>query len=338
MRHALRILFLIIAVGVLCLLPSSAAPLQHRASPPQIAATPQVPNLTRRLSAESQIPVTEPDDPLFAEDETPGDIFGLMYHNLSEDHAECGPWTTTPQLLRENLQTLATMGYLPLSIEDYIAGSYRRGQDYYILTFDDGYLSNLTLAKPILSEMGVPATVFVITGSTEMNHHMSWQQLRELTADGNITVYSHTHTHANAQSVSFEEFMADEATAQNQLTEQLGTGKYTILSYPNGAYTKKTMTALAAEGYDLFVIQNRPYWYEEGNADGIRILTRWNVAVDADMETLVNLNRKNHGLNNIADTLAERRAAYMDALRRAHDARLAWAQRQDRDRPITLTQ
>ena len=32
------------------------------------------------------------------------------------------------------------------------------------ITFDDGYLNNLTVAQPILQELGIPATVYVATG------------------------------------------------------------------------------------------------------------------------------------------------------------------------------
>ena len=45
------------------------------------------------------------------------------------------------------------------------------------VTFDDGYLSNLRVAKPVLEREGVPATVFVTTGATGGARDFWWNEL-----------------------------------------------------------------------------------------------------------------------------------------------------------------
>ena len=51
-----------------------------------------------------------------------------------------------------------------------------------IVTFDDGYLDNLTLALPILRRHGVPATVYIATGLIEHADLPWWHELEDLIA------------------------------------------------------------------------------------------------------------------------------------------------------------
>lgn len=42
------------------------------------------------------------------------------------------------------------------------------------LTFDDGYLNNFTIAAPILNEMNIPATYFIVTASLHDKNFINW--------------------------------------------------------------------------------------------------------------------------------------------------------------------
>jgi len=295
------------------------------------AATPAMEALAA-AAADSPAPaVAEPDEPIPAEPEPePGDIFALMYHDLTEDTANTSTWRTTPEAMRGDLAELAAMGYVPLSLEDYVSGEYEIGPDYYIVTFDDGYTSNASLAEPLLRELGVPAALFVITGSTELDNHLSWEELAELQSRGVISVYTHTHTHADAMSMSAAKFIGDVETSWDAILANLAEPAHKILSYPNGSYTRATMRALAADGFELFVIQNKPGWYEAGQTvdeEGIRILIRMNIAYEADMEELVNLNRERSGFGTVEEKLEAIRLAEEAAIAAERAARRAWMER-----------
>ncbi|ADZ70364.1 polysaccharide deacetylase family protein [Polymorphum gilvum] len=55
-------------------------------------------------------------------------------------------------------------------------------QRYAVLTFDDGYRDNLTVAHPVLKELGAPFTVFVTSGLIDRSTELWWVALERLIA------------------------------------------------------------------------------------------------------------------------------------------------------------
>ncbi len=332
LRAFARLVFIALAAGAFWLLYTlpvpeflptlrvlSLAPASLAVTPPALPRAAALPDGT--LTPVEQPPEEpEPVGP-------PGDIFVFMYHDLTEDLSQTSPWRTTVESMRSDLEQILAMGYEPLSLEEYLRGELRAGQDYFIVTFDDGYTTNLTLAEPLLREMGIPAALFVITGSTELPEHLTWDELVRLRDGGIFTIYSHTDSHMDAEGTADAVFLADVHTAWEKITEHLGEPEYKILSYPDGAYTYSSMVALAAEGYSLFAIQNRPWWYKEDNDLGIRILVRMNVAYEADMPYLVQFNRSRNGFGTVAAKLAAIEAARIAQEEAIRAARTAWRTR-----------
>ena len=123
-----------------------------------------------------------------------------MYHDVVEDGAEmaCGNWTITAGRLREDLQWLSDHGYTTLLPSEVI----RKTKDgtlpgrAVLVTFDDGYASNLELALPILEETHTKAVVSVITERIDSGRpgFMTWDMCRELDASPLVEIGSHTHT------------------------------------------------------------------------------------------------------------------------------------------------
>jgi peptidoglycan/xylan/chitin deacetylase (PgdA/CDA1 family) len=108
---------------------------------------------------------------LFGDDRKGGAVI-LMYHSVPD--AEARPWvdprnTTEPDLFAWQMKFLsANRRVVPLAA---LTAELENGRSLepgsVVLTFDDGYLDNYTVAAPILASLGLPATFFLATGYVE---------------------------------------------------------------------------------------------------------------------------------------------------------------------------
>jgi peptidoglycan/xylan/chitin deacetylase (PgdA/CDA1 family) len=114
-----------------------------------------------------------------------------------------------------------------------------------IVTFDDGYRDNLTVAAPILEELGVTACFFVATGYLGSARRfawdrdagrdlppMSWADVRELRRKG-FEIGSHTVTHRRMSELSDAELEAELFESRKALEDELGE-RIRVFAYPFG--------------------------------------------------------------------------------------------------------
>ncbi len=126
----------ILSLCALFLLP---APL----SPPSVPLSPS-PTPTPTPSQQSQIKYP-----------ANSDLYILMYHNfVAETDGQLTPWTLTQSRFRQDLQWLVDQGYSFVLPGDLAAGKPLPPKAV-MLTFDDGYVSNYTIAYPLLQELNV---------------------------------------------------------------------------------------------------------------------------------------------------------------------------------------
>ncbi len=123
----------------------------------------------------------------------------LEYHDFTEDAAKTTDYTMTVAALRRDLDFLRAEGYVTVLPRELAAGQCDDGsalpEKMVLLTFDDGYASNYTLAFPVLKEYGAKATVSLITERIDSGKDgfLSWEQCREMARSGLVEFASHTH-------------------------------------------------------------------------------------------------------------------------------------------------
>lgn len=98
----------------------------------------------------------------------------------------------TPEFLAEVIGRVRASGYTFISLEaavDRLKDSFGH-ERYAVLSFDDGYRDNLTVAYPLLKQMGVPFTLFLTSGFLDRTSELWWMALERMIADQDVLQFA----------------------------------------------------------------------------------------------------------------------------------------------------
>lgn len=118
----------------------------------------------------------------------------LMYHHVVEDGQACNDMTVTVSRLREDLQWLEDNGYTTVLPRELAAGE-PLPEKPVLITFDDGYRSNYTLAFPVFQEFEAKVVISVIVYMPDnaASDFITWAMCREMMDSGLIEIGSHSY-------------------------------------------------------------------------------------------------------------------------------------------------
>lgn len=103
------------------------------------------------------------------------EILVLCYHGVSERWP--ADVSVTPKAFRAQLEMVARAGYRGATLIDALTAP--RWKRTVVVTFDDAFRSTLELARPILDDLKLPATVFVPTDYAGTEAVMGWSGYEE---------------------------------------------------------------------------------------------------------------------------------------------------------------
>ena len=109
-------------------------------------------------------------------------------------------------------------------------------KNYLLLTIDDAFESFYLNAWPILKNKKIPFILFVSTREIGKYGYMTWNQIKEVTESGLVTIGNHSHSHEYLIDWSDEKIKKDLKTSINLFKKKIGYSPE-IFSYPFGEYS-----------------------------------------------------------------------------------------------------
>jgi len=105
----------------------------------------------------------------------------LMYHRIAEPVSDVWEISVSPEKFKAHLKVLKQIGNIvPLQqLADQVnKQSLKKNQ--ICITFDDGYIDNFEVAKPLLEKYNLPATFFISSGNLGTENEFWWDELEHI--------------------------------------------------------------------------------------------------------------------------------------------------------------
>lgn len=195
----------------------------------------------------------------------------LVYHQIEAAPPKGQPFRSlyvSPKAFARQMALLDFLGYRGLSMSalvPYLLGE--KSGKVVGLTFDDGYLNNLTLALPVLQRLGFSSTCYAVSalagktnswdadigiGQTQL---MSNAEMAQWVAGGQ-EIGSHTKSHVDLTAVALDVATSEINSGTLELTAALQT-PIKNFCYPFGRYRPEHIEVVAAGGYATATTTNR---------------------------------------------------------------------------------
>ncbi|SHL22504.1 Polysaccharide deacetylase [Pseudonocardia thermophila] len=129
------------------------------------------------------------------------------------------------------------------------------------LTFDDGFRSILTTVAPLLRDLDIPWTAFVVSGFADgrkgHDDFLTWKEIDQLASDG-VTIASHSVTHPNFARLGPREIVEEIEQSRRALRDRLGieTTEFAIPFGQSGNWPVEAQSAAIEAGYDTIYAQS----------------------------------------------------------------------------------
>lgn len=186
----------------------------------------------------------------------------LCYHAIDADWTS--PLAVEPDAFAAQAGWLARRR-LVVDLDLAIARIDRRGRlprGMAALTFDDGFASVFEVAWPVLRDLRLPITVFLVAETlTERGRQVDWVDhppptaLRTMTLaqalemqEGGAVIGSHSYAHSNLTELSDDACLRDLRESRELLSDLFGT-PVDLLAYPRGLNDARVRGSAARAGY-----------------------------------------------------------------------------------------
>lgn len=221
------------------------------------------------------------------------------YHHV---HDEADPsFRVTPDQLHTHISFLLEEGFQPITLAQMIQmkDGNQTADNPVFITFDDGYENFLTGAWPVMDDLNIPCTLFIISDTIgkwndwdglrkTKYRHLDYHQLRYLSSQG-VTMGSHSRSHPMLTFLK-QDRLVGELNGSKQALEQVLGVSIDVFAYPGG-HVDKSVCQETSHYYKLAFATSR----ETGAVPGHPYrLPRIDASFCTDLSTFQNRLRGQH--------------------------------------------
>jgi peptidoglycan/xylan/chitin deacetylase (PgdA/CDA1 family) len=241
----------------------------------------------------------------------------LLLHHMVQDEPVMSESTISLEYFEDLLSTLHSEGFQTIEFDKLIAYTENKGElpkKPIIITFDDGYESTIVLAKPVLEQYHMQATVFAIGGSVgkttykdtgiPITPHFTWEQVAE--ARNVISVQSHSYDMHHVRQLDLQDFRSGVLRKESEnasiyrkafrkdiarFKKDMRTNLHTtvkVFAYPYGLYTETSESMLKEAGFKATVTTEHGINHvTKGDPDSLYAMKRIEVTQDIPLNQLM---------------------------------------------------
>lgn len=244
----------------------------------------------------------------------------LMYHHLSEDVTNSE--MVSPEQFEAQIRALSEAGYTGVSFDElqaYVLQGEPLPEKPVVITFDDGYRSNYTLAYPILQKYNMKAAIFAIGVSFGKDHykdtdyaitpHFGAAEAAEMAASGLVSIQSHTYDmhqwlpYETGSAVrenilplpgegeeAYVQALTEDFTRSRAQLESATGQPVDVLAYPAGQYSTLAQVTLQSLGVHVTLSTNPGVnTVVKGLPQTLYAMLRFGITEDVSPEALLNM-------------------------------------------------
>ena len=246
----------------------------------------------------------------------------LMYHHLSENVTNSE--MVSPAQFEAQIRALSEAGYTGVSFDElqaYVLRGEPLPEKPVVITFDDGYRSNYTLAYPILQKYNMKAAIFVIGVSFGKDHykdtdyaitpHFGAAEAAEMAASGLVSIQSHTYDmhqwlpYETGSAVrenilplpgeseeAYVQTLTEDFTRSRAQLESATGQPVDVLAYPAGQYSTLAQVTLQSLGVHVTLSTNPGVnTVVKGLPQTLYAMLRFGITEEVTPEALLNMIR-----------------------------------------------